>query len=121
VLEAFILSAGCLAQARFMLAGLEVHPDRMRAKFDLSRGLIVAEAGMMAAAPALGRQRAHDVVYECCRAALARDIPLAAAIAEIPELVGALGGMEAVAAWCDPASDLGRAPVMVERPLAGRG
>lgn len=119
--EAFILSAGCLAQARFMLAGLEVHPDRMRANLDLSRGLIVAEAVMMAAAPALGRQRAHDVVYAACRAALARDIPLAAAIADIAELVEALGGAEAVAARCDPASYLGLAPAMVDRMLAGRG
>jgi 3-carboxy-cis,cis-muconate cycloisomerase len=119
--EAFILSAGCLAQARFMLAGLEVHPDRMRANLDLSRGLIVAEAVMMAAAPALGRQRAHDVVYEACRAALARDIPLAEALAAFPEIVAALGGMEAVAARCDPANYLGLAPAMVDRLLAGRG
>jgi 3-carboxy-cis,cis-muconate cycloisomerase len=119
--EAFILSAGCLAQARFMLAGLEVHPDRMRANLGLSRGLIVAEAVMMAAAPALGRQRAHDVVYEACRTALARDIPLAAAIAGMPELVQALGGAEAVAARCDPANYLGLAPAMVDRMLAGRG
>jgi 3-carboxy-cis,cis-muconate cycloisomerase len=119
--EAFILSAGCLAQARFMLAGLEVHPDRMHANLDLSRGLIVAEAVMMAAAPALGRQRAHDVVYAACRAALARDIPLAEAIADIPELVDALGGVEAAAARCDPANYLGLAPAMVDRMLAGRG
>ncbi len=119
--EAFILSAGCLAQARFMLAGLEVHPDRMRANLALSRGLIVAEAVMMAAAPALGRQRAHDVVYEACRAALARDVPLAEALAAFPELVDALGGTDAVAACCDPANYLGLAPAMVDRLLAGHG
>lgn len=119
--EAFILTAGCLAQARFMLAGLEVHPDRMRANLDLSRGLIVAEAVMMAAAPALGRQRAHDVVYEACRAALARNVPLAEALGTFPEIVAALGGAEAVAARCDPANYLGLAPAMVDRLLAGRG
>jgi 3-carboxy-cis,cis-muconate cycloisomerase len=118
--EAFILSAGCLAQARFMLAGLEVHPHRMRANLALSRGLIVAEAVMMAAAPALGRQRAHDVVYEACRAALARDIPLAEALGAFPEIVAALGGAEAVAARCDPANYLGLAPAMVDRMLAAR-
>ena len=85
-----------------------------------SAGLIVAEAVMMAAAPALGRQRAHDVVYAACRDALARDLPLAAAIADIPELVEALGGAEAVAARCDPANYLGLAPAMVDRLLAGR-
>ncbi|WP_337875166.1 adenylosuccinate lyase family protein [Elioraea sp.] len=118
--EAFILSAGCLAQARFLLAGLEVHPHRMRANLALSRGLIAAEAVMMAAAPALGRQRAHDVVYEACRAALARDIPLAEALAGFPELVEALGGPAGVAARCDPANYLGLAPAMVDRMLAAR-
>jgi 3-carboxy-cis,cis-muconate cycloisomerase len=118
--EAFILSAGCLAQARFLLAGLEVHPDRMRANLALSRGLIAAEAVMMAAAPALGRQRAHDLVYAACRAALARDIPLAEALAGFPELVEALGGPAGVAARCDPATYLGLAPAMVDRMLAAR-
>lgn len=119
--EAFVLAAGALAQARFMLAGLEVHPDRMRANLGLSRGLIVAEAVMMAAAPALGRQRAHDLVYAACRAAVARDIPLIEAIAATPELLAALGGREAAAAHCDPANYLGLAPAMVDRLLAGRG
>ncbi|GIX09373.1 adenylosuccinate lyase family protein [Elioraea sp.] len=118
--EAFILSAGCLAQARFLLAGLEVHPDRMRANLALSRGLIAAEAVMMAVAPALGRQRAHDLVYAACRAALARDIPLAEALAGFPELVEALGGPAGVAARCDPATYLGLAPAMVDRMLAAR-
>lgn len=119
--EAFILTAGCLAQARFMLAGLEVHPDRMRANLALSRGLIAAEAVMMAAAPALGRQRAHDLVYEACRAAHAHDLPLAEAVSRFPELVEALGGPAAVAARCDPVNYLGLAPAMVDRLLAGRG
>lgn len=118
--EAFILSAGCLAQARFMLAGLEVHPEQMRASLGLSRGLIVAEAVMMAAAPALGRQRAHDAVYEACRAALARDVPLVEVLAGMPEIVAALGGADALAAHTDPANYLGLAPAMVDRVLARR-
>lgn len=118
--EAFILSAGCLAQARFMLAGLEVHPEQMRASLGLSRGLIVAEAVMMAAAPALGRQRAHDAVYEACRAALARGVPLVEVLAGMPEIVAALGGADALAAHTDPANYLGLAPAMVDRVLARR-
>jgi 3-carboxy-cis,cis-muconate cycloisomerase len=118
--EAFILAAGCLAQARFMLAGLEVHPDRMRANLALSRGLIVAEAVMMAAAPALGRQRAHELVYAACREALARGVPLAEALEAFPQVVEALGGAAAVAAHCDPGNYLGLAPAMVDRMLATR-
>ena len=32
-----------------------------------TNGLIVAESVMMALAPKMGRQIAHDLVYDCCR------------------------------------------------------
>ena len=70
--ESFILTAGSLAQAKFMLEGLVVDEARMRAKPRSDQGLIVAEAVMMGLAPHLGRQQAHDLVYEACREAMAR-------------------------------------------------
>ena len=66
--QSFMLSAGALHQAAFMLEGLEVDSKRMRQNLDLTKGLIVAEAVMMGLAPYLGRQQAHDLVYEACRA-----------------------------------------------------
>src|SRR5262245_56769919 len=65
--EIFLLTSGALAQTRLMLCGLEVDADRMRASLDLTRGMIVSEAVMMGLAPHLGRQRAHDLVYDICR------------------------------------------------------
>src|SRR5216683_900387 len=47
--ESFLLTASSLANAKFMLAGLVVHERRMRENPDLTHGLIVAEAVMMAA------------------------------------------------------------------------
>ncbi len=119
--ESFILSAGCLEQAKFALAGLTVDAPRMRQNLDMSGGLIVAEAVMMAAAPALGRQHAHDVIYDACRAAIGAGKPLAEVLLDMPEVVAALGGEAAVRAACDPANYLGLAPEMVDRVLAGRG
>ncbi|WP_338665272.1 adenylosuccinate lyase family protein [Pararoseomonas sp. SCSIO 73927] len=118
--ESFLLAASCLHQARFALSGLTVDTDRMRANLDLSGGLIVAEAVMMAAAPALGRQHAHDVVYDACRAAITSGRPLAEALVEVPEVVEALGGAEGVRRRCDPGHYLGLAPAMVDRVVAGR-
>ena len=46
---------------------------------------------------------------------------LAEALAEVPEVVEALGGSEGVERRCDPANYLGLAPQMVDRVLAGRG
>src|SRR5256885_8942216 len=68
--ESFILTAGSLAQGKFLAAGLVVDESRMRRNLDLTQGLIVAEAVMMGLAPHLGRQQAHDLVYAACRDAL---------------------------------------------------
>ena len=68
--EAFIATGGALRQARFLVEGLIVDAGRMRRNLDLTGGLIVAEAVMMALARHTGRGEAHDIVYGACRAAL---------------------------------------------------
>jgi 3-carboxy-cis,cis-muconate cycloisomerase len=111
--ESFILTAGSLAQAKFMLDGLVVDESRMRANLELSQGLIVAEAVMMGLAPHLGRQQAHDVVYEACREALAQRRSLFEVLKGNAEIVSALPE-ERLSALCDPANYLGSAPQMVD-------
>jgi len=111
--ESFILTAGSLAQAKFMLEGLVVDEARMRRNLDLTKGLIVAEAVMMGLAPQLGRQQAHDVVYEACRAALGQGRSLFDVLVANPAVSGALP-QEQLRALCDPANYLGAAPVMVD-------
>ena len=88
--ESFILTAGALAQAKFMLDGLIVDKARMRANLDMTRGLIVAEAVMMGLAPHLGRTPAHDVVYAACRKALAENKALVDVLAAEPAVAAAL-------------------------------
>ncbi len=118
--ESFILSAGACANARFMLSGLIVDEARMRANLGLTAGLIVAEAVMMAAAPVLGRQLAHDKIYEACRISVRSGQPLAAVLTGMPEVVQALGGADAIGQLCNPENYLGCAPAMVDSLLAGR-
>ena len=55
--------------------GLQVDEKRMRANLDLTSGLIVSEAVMMGLGPYLGRQRAHDLVYDICRKVIATGRP----------------------------------------------
>lgn len=116
--ESFLLTASSLANAKFMLAGLVVHEKRMLENLDLTRGLIVAEAVMMAAAPKLGRQHAHDVVYDACRKAIEGGGKLADILAEVPEITEALGGKDAIRRHCDPANYLGLCGPMVDRVLS---
>ncbi|OZI62437.1 class-II fumarase/aspartase family protein [Bordetella genomosp. 11] len=112
--ESFVLTAGALRQAKFMLGGLEVDTQRMRRNLDLTGGLIVAEAVMMGLAPHLGRQTAHDVVYDACRVALAGQQPLAEVLAREARVTAHLD-RAAIDRLCDPANYLGAAPAMVDR------
>ncbi len=115
--ESFVLTAGALHQAKFMLAGLVVDAARMRQNLDLGSGLIVAEAVTMGLAPRLGRQQAHDVVYAACRTVIENGGTLAEALNAMPE-VSALLDPAAIARLTDPANYLGLAPQMVDRVLA---
>jgi len=117
--EAFCLLAGALRQAKFVLAGLEVDAERMRANLDLTHGLVVSEAVMMGLAPYLGREYAHDLVYEICREAIRLKRPLLDLLAENAEIAKHLD-REALTRLCDPANYLGQSGVMVDRVLARR-
>ncbi|MXX31899.1 MAG: adenylosuccinate lyase family protein [Chloroflexi bacterium] len=53
-----------LSRLAVLFDGIEVKPERMRQNLDLSGGLIMSERIMLALGERVGRQRAHDVVYE---------------------------------------------------------
>lgn len=115
--EIFCLSSAALAQTLFVLKGLQVDEKKMRANLDLTRGLIVSEAVMMGLGPALGRQYAHDLVYDICRKVVATGRPLSELLAENAEVARHLdrGALEKL---CDPQNYLGEAAAMVDRVLA---
>ena len=117
--EIFVLSAGCLAQAKFLVAGLQVDEKRMRANLDITKGLIVSEAVMMGLGPHLGRQYAHDLVYDICRQVVATGRPLVDLLAENAEISKHMNKAE-LAKLCDPANYLGQAGEMVDRALSMR-
>ena len=61
------LAAGALATARAVAEGLQVFPEVMRRNLAADSGLVMAEAYMIGLAPRLGREHAHDLVYEAAR------------------------------------------------------
>lgn len=112
--ECFIATGGALRQARFMLDGLVVDADRMRRNLDITGGLIVAEAVMMALAKHTGRGAAHDLVYGACRAALDSGTSLLVQLRKLDAVTSHLSEDELVR-LVDPANYLGSAPAMVDR------
>ncbi len=117
--EAFGYAAGALHQAEFMMGGLIVDAGRMAKNLGMTHGLIVAEAVMMGLAPHTGRNEAHDLVYDACRAAIESDQPLYDVLLEIREVAEPLGAAK-LQELTDPANYLGAAQAMVDRVLNGR-
>lgn len=115
--ESFVLTAGALHQAKFALQGLIVDERQMAKNLGISRGLIVAEAVMMGLALEIGRQQAHDVVYDACRLANEKNMTLADALSADRE-VSARIDRATIERLTSPNNYLGLAPEMVDRVLA---
>ena len=115
--EIFCLMSGALKQTRFILAGLEVDAAQMRRNIDLTHGLVMSEAVMMGLGPYIGREVAHDLVYDICRDALMQKRPLIDLLAAHPQIAPHVTRAQ-LEGFCDPMNHLGQAGVMVDRVLA---
>ena len=67
--RACVAMGDILARLTEVLLGLRLEPERMRANLDLGHGLIMAEALMLDLGKTIGRQHAHDVIYDAAQAA----------------------------------------------------
>lgn len=114
--QSFALTASALNQAKFILAGLEVHTENMRKNLHLSKGLIVSEAVMMELAPYLGRQTAHDVVYDACRLAIKENITLHQALVKNQEITKHLTE-EQLSILTNPENYVGLASEMADKAI----
>jgi 3-carboxy-cis,cis-muconate cycloisomerase len=113
--QIFVLTAGALEHAAAIAEGMTVDTARMRKNLDSTHGLILAEAVMMAAAKAIGRAKAHDVLEHASATALAErrhlgdvlkaDKALTLSAAEIDRLL-------------DPAGYVGESEAVVDRVAA---
>ena len=118
--EAFCLMAGALKQSRFVLEGLQVDAQAMRRNIDMTEGLVMSEAVMMGLGPYIGREYAHDLVYDLCRQALAEKKPLLELLVAHPEIAKHVD-RKALQDMLDPANYLGQSGHMVDRVLASLG
>ena len=114
--EIFLAASGAMQHARNLTAGLHIDEQRMRENLDATGGLISSEAVMMALAPHLGRERAHELVSELSRKSLVEKKPfldLLAANAEVSQHLD----RASLAKLLDPSNYLGLAREMVDRVL----
>ncbi len=109
--RAAIASGDMLARLVEVLRGLRLNPERMRANLDLGGGLIMAEAVMLNLGTAIGRQHAHDVVYDAAQAAFVEGRSFAELLAADPRVSAHLS-RAAIAALLDPTAYTGLCAAM---------
>lgn len=96
--------------------GLVVHPEKMRQNLDLTNGQIVAEAVMMHLGQFIGRQQAHDVVYDACAKALTEKRSLYSVLSTMPEITAAVSD-EQLQQMLDPANYTGQTSQFIDNVL----
>lgn len=114
--EAFVLTSGALYQTCFALGGLVVNTDAMATNLASTRGLIAGEAIMMALAPEVGRQPAHDIVYAACKESIENGKPLAECLAKSSAITSVFD-RNRINELCDPTKYFGSCQLMVDDML----
>ncbi len=114
--EAFVILDGALKNLLSILPGLVVDKSRMIANLDLTRGMVVAEAVMMGLAPHIGREKAHELVYDLCKKGLEENRRLQDVLLEDSTITAHLSESD-VRSLLDPANYTGMCRDMTDRVL----
>jgi 3-carboxy-cis,cis-muconate cycloisomerase len=115
--QACELTGDMLQRMIALFDGLQVFPERMRANLDLSGGLIMAEALMLELGKQIGRQRAHDAVYDAAQASVTQSRPFRELLAADPHVSARLTAAQ-LDALLDPARYAGLCRLFAERGAA---
>jgi 3-carboxy-cis,cis-muconate cycloisomerase len=101
-----ILSGEALERIHLVVGGMRLNPERMHSNLTLSGGMISGEAIMLELGKSIGRQHAHDVVYQAAQAAASRSLPFPDLLAADHRITAHLSQSE-IEALLDPASHTG--------------
>lgn len=94
-----------------------VKPHIMRRNLDMLGGLLLSERVMFALAETMGKQTAHEVVYELCMKSEEQQLPFRDVLTADDRVRGAIG-REKLEELLDPSTYLGSAPQTVDNVLA---
>src|ERR1700726_264866 len=115
--RASIALGDALSRLVEVMRGLHLDPERMRRNLDLGGGLIMAEAVMLDLGAQIGRQHAHDVVYDAAQSAFVEGRPFGAVLAEDPRVTAHLD-RKAIEGLLDPTAYTGLCAEMAREAAA---
>lgn len=118
--EVSIYTLAALAKTRQLIDGLVVNRENMRANLEKTRGLILSERAMFVLGEHLGKQTAHEVVYEASMKAFEAGKDLAAALAQDPRVQKVLSEPE-IRKFMDPVSYTGLCAELAREAASRKG
>ena len=115
--EACLMAGGMLATMKYVISGLVVNVDKMRSNLDLLGGFLLSERVMFALADKVGKQSAHELVYEISMHGIEHGISFEQALMADKRVRDAMSETE-LRATLDPTTYVGLAPEIVDEVLA---
>lgn len=115
--ETVILTSTMLNQAKFILSGLKVNKENMKRNLNITKGLIMTEALMLALAKRTGKKEASfELVHKAAMEAFEKNIPFSEYIQNSPEMSKHLSAEE-IQKILDPQNYLGLTDFLIDRVI----
>ena len=118
--ECCLIAGAMLFQAKNLLAGLKVNADVMAANLDKMRGYLLSERVMLELSERVGKQTAHEWIYEASMLGITGKIGFAEAMRR-HEGLGKLLSDDEIRNFTDPAGYLGQCGTSVDRVVQQQG
>ncbi|MGZ8238069.1 MAG: 3-sulfopropionylcysteine synthase XcbD [Methylobacter sp.] len=115
--DATLATGKSLALLKLLLKDLQVNPQRMRTNILATQGFVHAEAVMLVLAKTLGKQSAHQLVYDVTMQAQSEGLHLKQALINNPQ-ISAILTYDEIEALFNPEQSTGVCAAMVEQVIA---
>ncbi|MEF2072597.1 adenylosuccinate lyase [Consotaella aegiceratis] len=115
--EICLMTSIVLQNMEFALGGLQANEKKMRANMDILGGFMLSERVMFVLSDKLGKQTAHELIYEASRRGMEGGVSFHDALFQ-DERIRAVLTDEELAAVLDPTTYIGQAPQATDRALA---
>ena len=115
--ESCLMMGAMLGTMKYVLAGLNVNVKAMRRNLDMLGGFLLSERVMFALSDKVGKQTAHDLVYEASMKGIEGGMTFEQALFEDARVREAMSRAD-LKAVLDPTTYVGHAPEIVDRVLA---
>jgi adenylosuccinate lyase len=115
--ESCLIVGELLTHSENMAHNLTVYPERMKANANLLKGVVLSEAVMLALGKSIGKQSAHEVVYEDAMKSFEESISFKQVLLNDNRVGEHLTGSQ-IDRLLDPSNYVGLAPQMAKEMVA---